>query len=302
MGLINKGVKKNVAEQAVETEATKVETEQVVEQAVETGTTKVEAKQAVETEQVAEQVTETTKVETEQVAQTADTEQVVEAEQDVVSDTSTQVQPRAETGVAVQAKAMPSRNQVLAEAADEGFDGLDLGLGSFPIITLPSEGVFNDSDDNDLGKHIRVTIQESRASFLYKQEGVEKGDVAFSYDQVNITGYTGSEEFKTVSELRSAWLEEGYEVEEKKYVEVIAMVAEDIEDVVENCPDALLDLAGEPVILRVAPGSAKALAGKVYTLKQQGKQLRGTLMDVKVGAKRKNGGNSYYPWKFVIAK
>jgi hypothetical protein len=192
----------------------------------------------------------------------------------------------------------------IGQAANQGFGGVALGFGSFPLVKLPSEGIFQSSDDEDLGKHIRARLQESRNAYLYKQEDNNDSPIAYSYDGVNLTAYSGDEEYKTVEELRAAWEEEGAEMEVKTYVEVIAIVEVGHESFIEGgeVPEALSDIEGEPVIFSIAPNSVKAFGGKIATLSWSDTPIQGALMDFKVGAKRKQGGNSYYPWKFKLVK
>lgn len=188
-------------------------------------------------------------------------------------------------------------------AADEGFEGTELGFGSFPVIKLPGEGVFNDSDDNELGKHIRASLQQSKEVFLYKQEDNNDGDVGYSYDGVNLSAFNGDEDYKTVAELKKGWSDEGYETETKKYLEVIGVICEDHAKILGGeVPEGLEDLQGEPVIFSIPPSSVKAFSGKCATLTWAGKPIKGAVMDFMVGKKRTNGANKYFPWKFRLVK
>lgn len=325
MALVKKSVKEDQVEdaQVVDTQ-TEVQTENVVDQANEAmqAAQEEQAEQAVETETVNETVSEPEQVEEteeEQVEEPAE-EQVTEAaaEEEKVEEPKAEPakevkadEPKSEVAVVekkvnapattAQKAAVPA-SQVLQSAADDGFEGLELGFGSFPIITLPSEGVFNDSDDNELGKHIRAEIQQSQASYLYKQEGVNDGPVAYSYDRINLTSATEDGD-TTVADLKARWVEEGYDMEEKKYLEVIATIAEDHEEVIDGeVPEGLEDLEGEPVMFRIPPASLKAFSGKVATLQMAGKPVKGAVMDFMVGKKRTNGANKYFPWKFRLVK
>lgn len=198
------------------------------------------------------------------------------------------------------AKPAVSTANVIETAADDGFGGIELGFGSFPVVKLVNEGVFNDSDENDLGKEFVATLQQSSEVFLYKQEGTDDGDVGYSYDGINLSAYNGDEEFKTVEELKAAWEVEGYETETKKYLEVV--VAIDEEQEIEEVPEGLKDLLGEPVVLSLPPSSVKAFSGKVATLAMNKKPIKGSKMKFMVGKKRKNGNNTYFPWKFRLVK
>lgn len=305
--------KPEVVEQAEQAE-TVVETEQVVEQAKEP---EPEIKKdSPVNEQVVEdaEIVEETKVETEKVVETkAETEQVVEpkveTEQVVESKpepSNAVVEVEQNTAVVKQDHKAVATSQVIEAAADNGFDGLELGFGSFSMIKLANEGQFEDSDDNELGKHIRAVLQQSTPVYLYKQEGNDEGPIAYSYDRKTITAYTGEDDddFKTIEELKASWAEDGYDLEEKKYLEVVATIVEDHEDFIDgDVPEGLEDLEGETVMFRLAPASLKGFSGKVATLQMQGKPIKGALMDFLVGKKRKsNGGKTYFPWKFRLVK
>ncbi|QZI91850.1 hypothetical protein SIPHO067v1_p0061 [Vibrio phage 51E28.1] len=310
-------------EEVVETKSEPVETKPEPE--VEKVETKVEAEKSpepekenvVKEEQIIEdaQVTEPEaekvekKVEAEKVETKPEPETKSEAEPEVVETKTTsvaEVEKAESTAVAPQASKAVAANQVISQAADNGFDGLELGFGSFPMIKLENEGQFADSDENELGKHIRAVLQQSTPVYLYKQENNEDGPIAYSYDRNTLTSYKGDEgeEFKTVDEIKAAWAEEGYDLEEKKYLEVVATVCEDHEEFIEGeVPEGLEDIEGETVMFRLAPASLKAFSGKVATLQMRNQPIQGATMDFLVGKKRKsNGGKTYFPWKFRLVK
>lgn len=289
---------KEVVADKVEEAKTEVETENLVaDQEVEKESIVEEQTKAVEKETVVQEDVQEQQAETD-VVETQAKEQVVETKTEVAV-----AEKQASTEVAAKPAANVSTAGVVESAADEGFEGIELGFGSFPIITLPSEGIFNDSDDNELGKHVRAVLQQSKESFLFRQEDQNDGPVGFSYDGINLSSYTGEDDFKTVEEMRASWSEEGYEMEKKKYLEVIAVVCEDHDEILSGeVPDGLEDLEGEPVIFRVPPSSVKAFSGKVATLNMSKKPVKGALMDFMVGKKRGEGANKYFPWKFRLVK
>lgn len=329
---LNKNSEAEVVEQVVETkpEAEVVETEQKVEQAkepeVEAEKAEPEADQVKEpepeikksetkkdspvNEQVVEdaEIVEEAKVETETAPEVVEETKAVETEQvESKSEPSTAVaEVEQNTAVAKQEHKAVATSQVIEAAADNGFDGLELGFGSFSMIKLANEGQFEDSDDNELGKHIRAVLQQSTPVYLYKQEGNDEGPIAYSYDRKTITAYTGEDDddFKTIEEIKASWAEDGYDLEEKKYLEVVATIVEDHEDFIDgDVPEGLEDLEGETVMFRLAPASLKGFSGKVATLQMQNKPIKGAVMDFLVGKKRKsNGGKTYFPWKFRLVK
>ena len=293
---------------------TEMTAKQVVEQKKET----VEAEQEVQTEVETVEAEQTTKVETvTEEVQTEATEEVQTeqpeiagelVEDDKPAQASTQVATASQsTQIAASGnKAMVGIKKVIADAEDEGFAGLEFGFGSFPMVKLVNEGIFEDSDEQPLGKHIRATLMQSTPIWMYVQDGNDDGPVAYSYDQVTVQAFKGDDDanFKTIAEVVDAWTNDGYETVEKKYLEVVATIHEDCSEYLEGeVPDALLDLEGQTVMFRLAPASLKAFSGCMGTLKMQGKPMAGALMDFKVGPKRKSGnGKSYFPWKFLLVR
>ncbi|CAL9983547.1 hypothetical protein VPHK449_0082 [Vibrio phage K449] len=288
------------AEKAEETvvESPKVEKKKETEMPIETKNDVVEDAEIVEQ---AEKVETETAEQTEKVEQKAEVVEKSETKSELVV-----ADEKAGTAVTAPKSKEAAAGQVIAAASDAGFEGLELGFGSFAMIKLENEGQFADSDDNELGKHIRAVLQQSTAVYLYKQEDNDDGPIAYSYDRVNLTSYKGSEgdSFKTVDEVRAAWTEEGYDLEEKKYLEVVATIEEDHDEILEGeVPEGLLDLEGETVMFRLAPASLKAFSGKVATLQMRKQPIQGAVMDFLVGKKRKtNNGKTYFPWKFRLVK
>lgn len=269
-----------------------------------------EAKAKAEADAKAEESSETeSTTETNENTEMNDKQENVVADQEVIEGELVKEEAAQKTEVAERkstevAKPTKSNNQVVAAAEDEGFGGIELGFGSFPVVKLVNEGCFNDSDENDLGKKFIATLGQSSEVFLYKQEGRDDGDVGYSYDGVNLSAYNGDEDFKLVSELKQAWEEEGYDLEVKKYLEVVVTLEDDQAELlgVEEVEEGLQDLEGEPVVLSLPPSAVKAFSGKVATLSMAGKAIKGAKMQFEVGKKRKNGNNTYFPWKFKLVK
>lgn len=307
---VEMAAKTEVVEQKNETVET-VQVEQEVQVEVETtevqGTETVEVEQTTEAKTVAEEVqSETEETEEVEVEQSVIAGELVEEEKPAQASTQVATASQTTQVVASGNKAMVGIKKVIADAEDEGFAGLEFGFGSFPMVKLVNEGIFEDSDEQPLGKHIRATLMQSTPIWMYVQDGNDDSPVAYSYDQVTVQAFKGDDDanFKTIAEVVEAWTNDGYETVEKKYLEVVATIHEDSSEYLEaEVPDALLDLEGQTVMFRLAPASLKAFSGCMGTLKMQGKPMAGALMDFKVGPKRKSGnGKSYFPWKFLLVR
>jgi len=123
---------------------------------------------------------------------------------------------------------------------------------------------------------------------MCKQVGVNDGPVAYTYDKVNLTSSVDG--ITTVAELKSAWAEDGEEMEIKKYLEVL------VEIVDENSK-----YFGQFFIVKLPPSSTNAFNGQLFIANRKfGLPLNEVEIHFGVGNKRTNGANKYYPWKFKI--
>ncbi|AHI61234.1 hypothetical protein SHOU24_37 [Vibrio phage SHOU24] len=288
-------------EEEVSTE-TEVATEPETEEPVEEVSTEPETETA--EEPVQEEVEEVSEPEIVEEKKMESKPKPKAEEKKEVKSTEVAVSETKSTAVAKADNKQVAASQVIQQAEDDGFGGLELGFGSFAIIKLDNSGQFMDSDDNELGTLIRASVQQSTASYLYVQEGNDDSPAVYSYDGVNLTAETEDGD-KTVEQVKMRWVDEGYDMECRKYLEVVATIAEDHDDIIDGeVPEGLLDYEGETVMLRLPPASIKTFSGKVATLKMQNKPLRGAVMDFKVGKQRKtnNGKAKYFPWKISLVK
>lgn len=256
-----------------------------------------EVAEVVETEKE-EVVAEAEVVEAEEV-----TEEVVEAEEEEVVETeSKEVAVRQSTAVSEKKEKVGGANvtSFQKEAAQEGFDLEDVGgFGSFPMIVLGSDGKY-ECDEEDLGDDpIFGQLQSATNLFMCKQVGVQDGPVAFSSDKVNLNSAVDG--VTTIADLREVWKEDGFELEIKKYKEVLieglGRKMDSEGNILED--DAITD---NFFIMKLPP---TALSGFDTALFVASRKFSGSITDrvVKfgVGKKRKTGsGNTYYPWTFKV--
>ncbi len=211
------------------------------------------------------------------------------------SPASTAVVEREST--AIVGKANPSGGSVggvaeyVKQAADAGFEDMDLGgFGTFPILVLGTDGKF-ECEDEDWGDDSFIgQVNKTKAVYLCKQEGVNDGPCAYTYDQVNLN--SPQDGATTVEDLRTAWKEEGYDLEIKAYLEVLIEIVQEGHD-----------REGEFFIVKLPPSSANNFKGKHFIANSKfGVELGQVCIEFGVGKKRTSGSNKYYPWKFSIVK
>lgn len=191
--------------------------------------------------------------------------------------------------------AVQSRNgaEFSARMRDQGYAGMELGFGAFPIIKLANEGTFLDSDETDHGKGFACQLLSTRPSYLYKQKDNNDSPVYYSYDQVKLTN-ASDQGSTTVAELREEWKIDGWEVELKEYIEGRIVLKDDL--------DYPTDYADEMFLISIAPNSRRKIAGVLAGLEFRNEVPAEQILLCTVGAKRKHGSNTYFPWAFKIKR
>ena len=176
-----------------------------------------------------------------------------------------------------------------ARMRDQGYDGMELGFGAFPIIKLANEGSFIDSDEVEHGKSFECQLLSTRPSYLYKQQDNNDSPVSYSYDGINLTSTT-DQGSSTVDELRAEWTMDGWTLECKEYIEGVIVMKGDS------------DYADEMFLISVAPNSRRKIAGVLAGAEYRGESLKDLTLVCSVGPKRKHGSNTYFPWAFKIQR
>lgn len=195
-----------------------------------------------------------------------------------------------ETTQVVAATSANVNNQQFSERmSEQGLSGLEIGFGSFPIIRLMNDGIFADSEENEMGTEFSCKLLNTRPSYLYKQKNNSDSDVYYSYDAETLTTTTDGGS-STVAELKAEWTEDGWDLERKDYLEVV-IIMEDEES----------EYNDEMFILSVPPSSRRKLAGVIAGLEFKGLDPKNTIIKCAAGKKRKSGSNTYYPWAFKAA-
>ena len=182
-----------------------------------------------------------------------------------------------------------------ASLADAGFEGLELGSRSFPMISLKNDGLFEDSDGISYGKKFHCRVLSSRSKTVIQANPIEdnKKDVLFSYD--NITSTSGLD----VRTWEAEKVAQGKRLERREYTDVLVIMDASGEDYDE-----------EMRILSVAPKSRERLGGKIQALairKNWGTQqlmenIREFTLTCECGAKVLKAQQPFYPWSFAFSK
>lgn len=169
----------------------------------------------------------------------------------------------------------------LVQAAKAGYEGLEIGYGSFDILKLDGES-FMLSDEVLKEKTISMVITQCRAKYIIKEVAENTDNFIYSYDQITDTKGIAVEVFK--AKMHAA----GCEIEIKKYLEAVAEIVDGPYD-------------GEFVLLSIPPSSLKRFSG--YTVKVMhkfGVNPDKVVTDVSVGKKIVKGKISWCPWKFTV--
>jgi len=178
----------------------------------------------------------------------------------------------------------PSGGQMIAEMADAGFEGLELGFGSFPIIALKTDGEFVDTEETSYDEEFLCIVNSSRVKYVVKNtrtENAKDEELVYSYD--NETDTNGLPIQATIDE----WAEQGWGYESKPYTEVFATLVDE-----EGNP-------GNSVLLSIPKTSRTRFSG--YCAQQRmrkGLMPNAYVTRCLVGAKIQNVDFPFYPWSF----
>lgn len=165
----------------------------------------------------------------------------------------------------------------------EGFQGLELGFGAFPMITLPGEGIFQHADIGDMGTEFEVVIYSTRAKWIFKTLEKQGAEFVYTYDGTRTLKGT------LVENQIKAWEAAGRQWEQKKYLDAMATIVGG-------------DLDGEYVLLSIPPASITRLSGFLAIQQQIGLKPSQFVTRVSRGPKIKAGGAVFYPWAFSRSK
>ena len=176
--------------------------------------------------------------------------------------------------------------QMIKELEEAGQEGLEMGFGVFPMVSL-DKGEFKVGDE-DIGRDDFEGVPLfSKPKFAYRTTGVPEKEVEAVYadsdkEHLDPNSITSAR----LLEWKEKWPDSGWEV--KKYQDVYMYVT--------NMP-AQPELEGQIVQLSVAPTSVKHYTRACITAKGKGREAHECVFRVSVGEKVR-GEFDYYPWAF----
>jgi hypothetical protein len=180
-----------------------------------------------------------------------------------------------------------SGSSITVAAESEGFEGLELGFGSFPIITLKDDSFRISGEKNsEVDGGFDVVLMGSKEKHLYRATNPEntKDDalIEYSYDQVTTLGGD------SVESVLAEWDRKHLSVTVKKYVEVTAQMVGG-------------ELDGQFFLLSISPASRSRLAGFYVEVKMREKRkLNEVVTRCSMGPKIGSGSTAFYPWDFKV--
>ncbi len=198
--------------------------------------------------------------------------------------------PKADSEVAVAkdrtttADLFHQAGQALEEA---GFGGLDHGFGAYAIVALQNEGMFEDSNNDSLGKAFTGIILESRTKWVFSNTKCEKKDeqALYSYD-----GTTDTNTDQPLAPTIEEWAEKGWGFERRPYTEVTVDLTDG-------------DRAGEIVLLSLPKTSRTKFTGYISTNARRFKLYPSQYVTkFEVGDKITSTPFPFFPWKFSFDK
>lgn len=166
--------------------------------------------------------------------------------------------------------------------ASDGFEDMEIGFGSFPIVTL-KETTFNTSDGDTLGQTFVCIMHHRRKKLFYKcRDDNDAEEMFYSYD--GVTTATG----KVVAEIIAEWAAKGWtQPLQKEYSEVTAQLV-----------DLQKKELGNVVLLSIPNNSNPRLAGYRTTVVLKGLKLNQVITQIYPGQRVTSGKKPFYPWAF----
>lgn len=184
------------------------------------------------------------------------------------------------------AVAATNPTQALAQA---GFEGVELGARSFPIISLKNNTRFEDTDGVVYGDKIFGYIQSSRIKYVWSAYPRDNKKTIFSYDGVHSTSGV------PVDTLIQKYGAEGFTMTKREYRDALILMDGNNTEV-----------DGELRILSIPPQSKDRLNGLIQQIMMINRgdpnAVRTTLISAEVGKIIKAGDNEFAPWVFKIAR
>lgn len=171
---------------------------------------------------------------------------------------------------------------VTAELESEGFEGLEFGFGSFPMISLQNDGTFQSSEGGVLGTEFQVCLLGSKAKWIYKND--QKGpaeDFFYTFDKITTVGG------EPIADILANWEARGWKYEVKKYLDVQAQMVTNDED------------NGTLVLLSVPPTSINKFSGYTATVRgRHHRKVGSVITKCHLGEKVTKVKHPFHPWAF----
>jgi hypothetical protein len=174
---------------------------------------------------------------------------------------------------------------VANELDAQGFEGLEFGFGSFPIITLQNTGRFESSDGGDMGTSFQCIVLGSKPKWVYKNGAPkQQEDYFYTFDQQTTLGG------ERVADVLARWQAAGWTPEVKKYLDVQAQLVTNDQD------------NGTLVLLSIPPTSIPRFSGYLATLRQRNNASPSEVVTtVQLGDKVTKAKHPFHPWAFNFA-
>lgn len=172
----------------------------------------------------------------------------------------------------------------LVDLEAKGFGGLVFDWTAFPMVSLKTDGNFEDSNGQGYGKGFDCKVMGSKSKYAHSFDGCKdpKTGLIYSYDKETSTGG------KSVAEFNARLAAEGKEITTKEYLEVMVELV---------APGEAHD--GEFRLVSVSPTSKGRFSSYIFKLAQKG-ITETAITRIEVGEKVRNVANPFYPFNFVL--
>lgn len=185
----------------------------------------------------------------------------------------------------------------MPDFVEAGFEGVELKLMTFPLISLKTEGHFEDNNGTHYGRSFMCRAQRSMPKTAVQGVKIVNGKqdtlVFFTYD--GVTTHTGA----SCEDMKQQYISEGRTIIERKYLDVLVVL---------DAPNEEYDQ--DLRLLSVSPTSIDRFSRAMISLSMRKGWNTQALMNnigsvklkVEVGDKVTGVTNPFYPWNFTFQR
>lgn len=200
------------------------------------------------------------------------------------------------------ARAPEVNENILAQLAEAGFGGIQVGYGSFDMLTMDNKGEISSSGQLPIGSWLTCRIMSSKAKWAVKQD-LTKPKVLYTYGPTGLGPNDQPTEEQLMDSLTSdgslirpivdSWRQQGIGVNVASYVELTVTL-----EASERDPAGSI-VGGQTCIAQVSPSSVNRYGGYATLLAFGGQLPNQVTTKIYAGEMITKVDNPFCPWMFM---